>query len=83
MAPKLDFLDWRGGMSATIRKFDYTAASTSYGEDLATLVRLVSGGRLHPEVGLVAAWEHTPEALSALLARAVRGNAVLRIPGGG
>jgi NADPH:quinone reductase len=79
VAPTLDFFDWRGGMSATIRKFDYTASSMSDSEDLATLVHLVSSGRLHPEVGLIADWERTPEALAALLARTVRGNAVLTI----
>ncbi len=78
--PTLDFLDWRGGSSATIRKFSYTDSNTSDKDDLATLVRLVSSDRLHPEVGLLEDWTHTQEAIDALLARHIRGNAVLTIP---
>jgi NADPH2:quinone reductase len=77
--PTLDFFDWRGGGSGTIRKFDYTDSDTSDAEDLATLVRLVEAGRLHPEIGLVADWAQTNETLAALLARSIRGNAVLTI----
>lgn len=78
--PTLDFFDWTGGSSATIRKFLYTDDETPVAEDLATLARLTAAGRLHPEVGLVADWADTPRVIDALLARTVRGNAVLTIP---
>ncbi len=51
--PVLDFFDWRGGASATLRKFDYEDSEVSDGDDLATLVRLVTSGHLHPEIGLL------------------------------
>jgi len=78
--PTLDFFDWRGGLSGTIRKFAYTESDTTDADDLATLVRLVQTGRLHPEIGLVADWEYTAEAVEAMVGRSVRGNAVLTIP---
>lgn len=78
-APVLDFFDWRGGASATLRKFSYVDSDVSDGDDLATLVQLVTDGHLHPEVDRVHTWQHTPAVLSALLARQVRGNAVLEI----
>lgn len=77
--PTLDFFDWRGGLSGTIRKFAYSDSDTTDADDLATLVRLVQAGRLHPEIGLVADWEHTAEAIEAMVGRAVRGNAVLTL----
>jgi hypothetical protein len=43
------------------------------------LIRLVTDGHLHPEIGLLDEWEHAGEAIEALLARRVRGNAVLTI----
>jgi NADPH:quinone reductase len=73
----LDFFDWRGGLSGTIRKFAYTDSDTTDADDLATLVRLVCTGRLHPEIGIVADWEHTADVIEALVGRTVRGNAVL------
>jgi NADPH:quinone reductase-like Zn-dependent oxidoreductase len=75
----VDFFDWSGGSSATIRKFDYTAGEVSVADDLATLVRLVATGRLHPEIDTVRDWRETPEVLKALVAREIRGNAVLRV----
>jgi NADPH:quinone reductase len=78
--PRLDFFDWAGGANATIRKFHYEGdPAASDAEDLATLVRLVAGGRLHPELGLVADWGGTNDAIAALLDRRLRGNAVLTI----
>jgi NADPH:quinone reductase len=50
---------------------------TTRANDLATLVRLVHIDRLHPEIGLVADWEHAAEAIQAMVGRAVRGNVVL------
>jgi NADPH2:quinone reductase len=68
-----------GAFLASIEPFIYWRTGASDGDDLATLVRLVAGGRLHPEVGLVADWRETPDALIALRDRRVRGNAVLTV----
>ncbi|NUR29742.1 MAG: zinc-binding dehydrogenase [Catenulispora sp.] len=76
----LNFFDFFAGPeSATIRHFHYADSDTSYGEDLATLVHLVSTGRLHPEIGLVADWTQTADVLDRLRDRGIRGNAVLTI----
>jgi NADPH2:quinone reductase len=79
-APTLDFFDWSGGLSATIRKFSYTDSDVPVADDLATLVRLTATGHLHPEVGLIADWNDTPQVIEAMVERTVRGNAVLTIP---
>jgi NADPH:quinone reductase-like Zn-dependent oxidoreductase len=65
---------------AAIVPFSYWRSGASDADDLATLVRLVAGGHLHPEIGLQADWHETPAALVALGERRVRGNAVLTIP---
>ena len=65
---------------ATIVPFSYWRSGASDADDLATLVRLVAGDHLHPEIGLQADWQQTPDALVALGERRVRGNAVLTIP---
>lgn len=75
----LDFFDWRGATSGTMRRFHYAEDNTSIGVDLAALVRLVASGRLQVEVGFRADWTQTSDALEALLAREVRGNAVLTL----
>ncbi len=80
VAPTIDFFDWSGGMSGTIRKFAYADSASSDADDLATLVRLVETGHLHPEIGLVADWGQTAEAIDAMLDRTVRGNVVLTLP---
>jgi NADPH:quinone reductase-like Zn-dependent oxidoreductase len=77
--PTIDFFDWRGGANATLRKFLYSESDISDGADLATLVRLVSDGRLHPEIASVTDWSNTPAVLSDLLGRRIRGNAVLEV----
>jgi len=64
---------------ATIELFIYWRTGASDADDLATLVRLVAAGHLHPEIGLVADWHETPEALIALRERRVRGKAVLTV----
>ena len=64
---------------ATIVPFSYWRSGASDADDLATLVRLVAGGHLHPEIGLEADWRETPSALVALSERRVRGNAVLTL----
>jgi NADPH:quinone reductase-like Zn-dependent oxidoreductase len=77
----LDFFAfWNGPVQATITHFDYTRGDRTYGEDLATLVRLVATGRLHPELGVVRPWTDTPEVIAMLRGRRVRGNAVLTLP---
>lgn len=78
-SPVLDFFDWTGGHSATLRKFLYSDSDIADCVDLATLVRLVAAGRMHPEIGLRAPWGKTRDALAALIARRIRGNAVLEV----
>uniref|UniRef100_A0AAU2V6F5 Zinc-binding dehydrogenase n=1 Tax=Streptomyces sp. NBC_00003 TaxID=2903608 RepID=A0AAU2V6F5_9ACTN len=82
----LNFFDFfKGPNQARIAHFDYTSSdssdssSTSYGSDLAALVRLVEAGRLHPEIGSVRDWSRTGEVIADLRARKVRGNAVLTL----
>ena len=77
--PELDYFDWDGAMSVTIRKFNYLDSTHTEADDLATLVRLVASRRLHPELGLVQDWSRTAESINALVHRQVRGNAVLTI----
>jgi NADPH2:quinone reductase len=64
---------------ARIVPFSYWESGGSDWDDLATLVRLVARGRLHPEVGLVADWRETPQVLAAVRGRQVRGHAVLTL----
>ncbi|MFF4181867.1 zinc-binding dehydrogenase [Streptomyces sp. NPDC001691] len=76
----LDFFDFfKGPGRARIAHFDYTVSDTTYGGDLAALVRLVETGRLHPEIGSVRDWSRTAEVIADLRARRVRGNAVLTL----
>jgi len=76
----LNFFDILGGpQTVTIRSFAYSDSPVSYGRDLAVLVRLVATGRLHPEIGRLAGWEHTAATLIDLYQRRIRGNAVLTI----
>ncbi len=77
--PELNFFDWSGGASATLRKFYYADSDTTDADDLATLVRLTGAGHLHPEIGQVSDWRQTAGVLRALLSRQVRGNAVLEV----
>lgn len=75
----LDFFDLlRDTPSVTLRHFDYTDGGV-YSQDLDTLVRLVAGGHLHPEIGRVADWTETLQVLTDLRARRIRGNAVLTV----
>ncbi|GAA3219333.1 zinc-binding dehydrogenase [Nonomuraea helvata] len=76
----LDFFDFFAGPeSAVIRHFHYLDADTGLGDDLATLVRLTSHGRLHPEIGRVADWADTATTLTDLRDRRIRGKAVLTL----
>lgn len=77
--PTLDFFDWTGGSSATIRKFHYLDGAEAVADDLATLVALTAAGRLSPEIGFLADWSETGDALGELVGRRLRGNAVLTI----
>jgi NADPH:quinone reductase len=76
-----DFFDfWHGPVQVTIKHIDYTRGERTFGEDLATLVGLVATDRLHPEIGIVRPWTETPEVISMLRSRQVRGNTVLTLP---
>jgi NADPH:quinone reductase-like Zn-dependent oxidoreductase len=76
----LDFFDWVDGTAgAPIIGFDYTRSARPDADDLATLVRLAAGGRLHPELGVVRPWLDTPDVITDLRARRIRGNAVLTV----
>ncbi len=76
----LDFFTILGGpQTVTIRSFAYWDAPGGYGQDLATLVRLVATGCLHPEIGRVAGWADTAATLTDLYQRRIRGNAVLTL----
>lgn len=77
---ELDFFTLLAGpVSATVRHFSYADSDAPYAADLATLVRLVADGRLHPEIGRVEDWARTAEVLTDLRERRVRGNAVLTL----
>jgi hypothetical protein len=76
-APDGSVRGWSGGMNATIRKFHYAASDRRDSEDLTTLTRLLASERLHPEIGVRDNWRHTNDVITALLARQVRGNAIL------
>ena len=65
--------------SATIRHFDYTDSDVSDGEDLATVVRLTTTGRLHPEIGARSLWSETSERIADLRQRRILGKAILTI----
>lgn len=76
----LDFFGyWDGPTSGTIRRFDVTDSDVSDHDDLATLVRMASEDRLHPEIGLVARWQDTSTVLNDLRNRKIRGNAVVAV----
>jgi NADPH:quinone reductase-like Zn-dependent oxidoreductase len=76
----IDFFEFfKGHRSATIRHFDYTDSDISDADDLATLVRLVSLGRLHPEIGSVDCWTQTAARIADLRERRIRGKAILTL----
>ncbi len=76
---QLDFFDYFDQTGATLRHFHYEDGPPA--RDLETLVRLVSRGALHPELGIVAGWEHTSAVLADLRERRITGNAVLTTHG--
>ena len=75
----LDFFDWTGGLNATLRKFHYLDPLDGIQEDLSTLVDLTAAGRLRPEIGFLDDWALTENAIEHLLARRLRGHAVLAL----
>jgi NADPH:quinone reductase len=76
----VDFFEWIDDtVGAAIIPVDHAHSDRTDGEDLATLVRLVATGRLHPEVGCVEPWTQTARVVDDLRERRVRGNAVLRV----
>ena len=76
----IDFFNFfKGHRSATIRHFDYTDSDVSDADDLATLVRLVRSGRLHPEIGSLGSWTETPARIADLRERRVRGKVILTV----
>lgn len=76
----LDFFDWVADTTgARIVQFDYMRSDRSTGDDLTTLIRLVSQGRLHPELGAVRPWHETPQVIDDIRGRRLRGNAVLTV----
>jgi NADPH:quinone reductase len=76
----LDFFSFFGQTGASIRHFDYEDSDVPLAADLATLVRLVDTGQLHPAIGEIADWSETARILAALRERRIRGKAVLQIP---
>jgi len=77
--PVLDFFALIPVTPVTIRHFPHWVSTTTDGMDLGTLVMLVRDGRLHPEIGRVEDWTKTPEVLTDLDQRRIRGNAVLTV----
>jgi len=76
----LDFFTFFDGQRSTsIRHFDYTDSDTTDRDDLATLVRLVDSGRLHPEIGAVDPWTVTASRIADLRDRRILGKAVLTL----
>jgi NADPH:quinone reductase len=76
----IDFFDWIDGTAgAPIVAFHYERGDFADRGDLATLVRLTATGRLHPEIGALLPWEHTPDVIDAIRQRRLRGNAVLTL----
>lgn len=76
----LDFFAVMAGpVEVRLRNFVYWRQAERDVEDLRTLVALLAGGRLHPEIGVRASWRDTPQVLADLRQRRVRGNAVLEV----
>ena len=74
----IDFFEFfKGHRPATIRHFDYTDSGVSDADDLATLVRLVNTGRLHPEIGTVSSWSQPAQRIADLRERRILGKSIL------
>jgi NADPH:quinone reductase len=68
-----------GSHGVRIEVFSYHYTPAARDDDLATLVRLVSDGRLHVEIGREASWQQTSQVLADLKDRKIRGKAVLTL----
>jgi NAD(P)-dependent dehydrogenase (short-subunit alcohol dehydrogenase family) len=69
----VDFFDWIDGTAgAPIVAFQYERGDFADERDLAILVRLTAAGRLHPEIGTLLPWQHTPGVIEAIGAPAAR-----------
>lgn len=76
----LDFFDWIDGtVGAPIIPFHYVDTPAQDAHDLASLVRLVADGHLHPEIGTTRPWTETAQTIDDLRTRRLRGNAVLTL----
>jgi NADPH:quinone reductase len=75
----LDFFELIPHTPLTIRHVPHWVSPTTDGRDIATLVRLTTEGRLHPEIGHIAEWSDTAKALDDVYERRTQGNAVLTI----
>lgn len=58
-------------------RLEHFSVSQPFGPDLETLVDLLAAGELDPQIGWRGHWDRASEAVAALLAREVRGKAVL------
>jgi NADPH2:quinone reductase len=76
----LRLIDFIGHENVTLRTYFSYAEPHTIGRDLAVLVRLVTTGRLRPQVGLQVDWADINHALAALADGEVDGKAVLTIP---
>ncbi len=65
------------GVRIEVFSHHYTPAARD--DDVATLVRLVGAGRLHPEIGRTESWTLTEQVLADLRDRRIRGKAVLLV----
>jgi len=65
----------RGGNT----RIDAFMVGVRFGADLSSLLRLVAAGELDPQIGWRGPWEKAADAVEALLARRVRGKAVLEV----
>jgi NADPH:quinone reductase len=75
----LRLIDFIGHENVTLRTYFSYAEPHTIGRDLAVLVRLVTTGRLTPQIGLQVDWADINPALAALADGRVDGKAVLTI----
>ncbi|MDL4814150.1 zinc-binding dehydrogenase [Actinomadura opuntiae] len=75
----IDIYDFIGHENVRVVSYFSYAHPEPPAADLETLVELVAGDRLHPELGLVDDWTHLDAALAALAERRLSGKAVLTL----